>query len=77
VLRGRSLIFLFETDAGGPALLLTSGRVVQVIDEEGTWSPSEARAIASTPARCFPNRVKSGGSVAGMGTSDRRPSVWS
>ena len=35
VLRGRSLIFLFETDAGGPALLLTSGRVVEVLDEEG------------------------------------------
>ena len=35
VLRGRSAIFLFPTDAGGPAFLLTSGRVALVSDEEG------------------------------------------
>jgi hypothetical protein len=35
ILRGHAGIILFSTDVGGPAFLLTTGRVVIVYDEEG------------------------------------------
>jgi hypothetical protein len=35
VIRGRGLLILFPEDAGGPGLLLTSGRVVLIRGEDG------------------------------------------
>jgi hypothetical protein len=43
VIRGRGLLILFPEDAGGPGLLLTTGRVVLVRGDDGFIANATSR----------------------------------